>query len=315
MHMFMKDAKHTVKVAPRINIIFHGLLAFRDLDAAHYEVLIPPGGPICHDAVYGNPLTGDRHEFADPSGWSSGGEGRYPGPGPARYAIEGVSPESPGRISRPAAANALIVRNQLLDIEYSRVRATIKVPKPRVIRHYRGTEVLDISLGQNPDTAGAIVSPPQVVHEVTVFSYFAFYQPRLVGPDTDFCFPQPFSDAPFFNLCIYCQPSKGQCDADDSDPFNKMFLIRSPSVPGKNEFKIDLTLGGSADDWPPLGTGANVGISFWEMLSLSELSTAEAQESLKSRNVAIMLERAGMTILNGMPGGCGSLFASDDSSL
>src|SRR5258708_5850951 len=40
-------------IAPRVNLIFNGLMAFRDAGPQHYDVYIPYSD--CHLAKYGNP--------------------------------------------------------------------------------------------------------------------------------------------------------------------------------------------------------------------------------------------------------------------
>lgn len=151
----------------------------------------------------------------------------------------------------------MILRNSLLDVQYHCVRAVVKVPRPHVIRHYRGTETGDLpfTLSSNDpgsktapasDTRGAITKIPSVVHEITVFSYFAFYHPRLVGPHADYHIRRP---SPYlaYNLCIYCQPA-ANCQNTDSPLFNSMFNLKNPSDPTKPVLGIDLALTNNKDD-------------------------------------------------------------------
>jgi hypothetical protein len=318
MRFVMTDTYDSEATLSRVNIIFHGLMAFRELDARYYEVLIPPAGADdpCHQAKFGNPLLHDwLHDFVNPP---------YDAPpfsGPAHYSIEGVSPESPGRIALPSTANALILRNSLLDVQYGMVRAIVKVPRPHIIRHYRGTETGDLTFTINDtggstappsDTRSAIVKIPPVVHEVTVFSYFEFYHPRRVGPRTDYHIWRPYRNMVAANLCIYCQPLES-CQESDNPLFNSMFHLKNPSDPTKPVLGVDLALINLMDDGPVINTSKVVGINTEELLALSELYSSGVRESISARDPSRTLGILKNSTA-GMPGGCGGGFICDDVS-
>jgi hypothetical protein len=71
-----------------------------------------------------------------------------------------------------------------------------------------------------------------------------------------------------------------------------MFLIAKTAKPPQ----VDLTLSDHPDDGPPKRTAATVGIRYLELLALSELNELN---DLTPRSVR-----------GGVPGGCGSGFAS-----
>jgi hypothetical protein len=295
----------------RVNIIFHGLMVFRDLDADHYEVLIPKTDD-CHKAKYGNPCVGELKEFPNVPG-------PY-GPGPAYFSFEGITAEPTLRRSFPTATNTVVIKNAPLTPQYQNVRTIIKVPKPFIIRHYRGGETHGAPLATDPDTISVLLRNPDVIHEVTVFSYLSFFQPHLVGPGVSYPIPQPNPKYPMLNIGIYSQP-EGICPNSDDGFFNKMFNVGanqgldvhvSASTTGETRF----------DDGPPLWTSPNVGISVCELLALSEFHNwvyrlfcpacgAKAIEG-KYFNLEALQDLADVNAKGAIPGGCGSGFACDD---
>ena len=56
----------------RLNIVFHGMMAFRDAGSQHYDVLIPFPGKTHHEAVYGNPRSNPQDPFSVLKPGSSG---------------------------------------------------------------------------------------------------------------------------------------------------------------------------------------------------------------------------------------------------
>jgi hypothetical protein len=294
----------------RVNIIFHGLLVFRDLDADHYEVLIPKTDG-CHKAKYGNPCVGDLKEFNVP--------GPY-GPGPAYFSFEGITAEPTLRRSFPNATNTVVIRNSPLTPQYQNVRIIIKVPKPFIIRHYRGGETHGTPLATDPDTMSVLLRSPDVIHEVTVFSYVSFFQPTLVGPGVSYPIPQPNPQRPVLNIGIYSQPD-GVCANSDDAFFNSMFKVNA-----NKDLNVDVsasTIGTTrVDDGPPLWTSLNVGISVCEFLALSEFHSwvyrlfcpvcgAKAIAE-KDFNLEALRDLADVQMMGAIPGGCGSGFACDD---
>jgi hypothetical protein len=247
---------------PRLNLIFHGLVAFWDADPHFYDVLIP-NTDCTHDARYGDPLDCPKpdvvahlrpfkHDFSFPS--------------PSHYRIEGVTQVSATQTSKPSPANAIILNG--LDVDESAILFKIRVPKPFIIRHYRGTETHGLPIAGDTPTQACMQHPPDVVHEVTVFSYFSFYKPRLVGPDDYFEIPKRLNTVgDVWNLCIYAQPPDAtDCSAADSRALGAMFVIKSTG--GKPN--VDVALPIQSDDGPPHRT--SIGIVCLELLALSELN-------------------------------------------
>ncbi len=274
---------------PRLNLIFHGLVAFYDVDPYYYDVLIP-NTACTHEAKYGDPLdcprppvTAHLRRFHH--------DDHFPGPSP--YRLEGVPPPSAAQICVPSPANAIILSG--LDVDESNVLIKIRVPKPFIIRHYRGTEThgTDIT-GNDAGTQGCLQQPPDVVHEVTVFSYFSFYEPRLVGPDDCFRIPKR-QDGNYWNLCVYSQPETGDCGTSDHDAFGKMFFIKKTG--GRPSVNLSLPIG--SDDGPPHHTA--IGIQCVELLALSELDYSNECDCDKKLPAAEVRATA-------VPGGCGGGF-------
>ena len=300
MRILSKEAAATPP-PPRVNLIFHGLVAFFDAGPDHYNALIP-NTECTHDARYGDPLdcTGPKPACAlrpfkhDPQF-----------PAPSLYRIDGVFPASSTRICAPNPADAIVLTG--LDVDESKILVKIHVPKPEIIRHYRGTEThgLDITGGDAP-TKASLAQVPVVVHEVTVFSYFAFYDPRMVGPDDYFKIPKrsaPGSSGEFWNLCIYAQPLDTEnCSSNDSDALNRMFVIKSAGQPPKTDVSLDI----GSDDGPPHRTSTTVGIQCTELLALSELNTSPNDcDCSKGQETEVQKERE----VKAVPGGCSGLFA------
>lgn len=319
----LQDAKQATSDNPkpvkRVNIIFHGLMAFRNLDANYYEVLIPKTHGNCHQTKYGNPCRGGVVDFP-----ALGGND---GPGPAYFTFEGIQPEAPQRRSFPTATNALIIKNSLVNPQYGNVKIAIRVPKPFIIRHYRGGESHLSTIASNPGTQAVLQRNPDVIHEITVFSYFAFFRPRFVGPGVDYPIPQPDPGKGVRNIGIYCQPVR--CAESDSADFSAMFKLNQPAQLGE-EFKIDLNadcpgVGRRIDDGPPLWTSQSVGISFGEFLALSELDDPVLQlvsallgcQIHGSKEGPLVAETAFRRLGDvneegAIPGGCGAGFLCDD---
>jgi hypothetical protein len=264
--------------SPRLNLIFHGLMAFRDAGAQHYDVLIPrtpDGGGHTHVAKYGNPRYLPHVPLMD---FPSDLRRSY-------FTIEGVR-DGAATVALPSSTNAVILRNGVLAPRSENILAIVRVPKPDVIRHYRGAEARGIGVATNAETQQAIFRPPDLIHEVTVFSYFFFYNPRLVGPDINY--PIPNVGANYYNLCIYSQPVD-QCQADDNKLFNNMFRFRnSASSVGVNLFLQTLI----ADGYP---VNTSIGIASIELKALREL----------------YVQNDALPALTGDPGGCGGAFVCD----
>ena len=279
----------TVAYPPRVNIIFHGLMAFRDLlDSAVFTiVMIPADTAGGHAAMYGNPR---GCETCDPEKCLHPFAASDPFQGPPEYYVDGVQPEASDRICHPSSANALIMRNSLLIPQYGAIRTMIRVPKPFMIRHYRGAETHGRDLANGHAPTQSVISPPDVVHGVTVFSYFAFYHPKLVGPGGQAYPVHQYGQ--FWNLCIYSQPLN-QCLSSDSGLFNSMFQIKGAGCAPQ----VDLALVGLTDDEPPSKLAKNVGIHPLELLSLCELKN--------------LCNAGGGLQMTAAPGGCGSAFLSD----
>jgi hypothetical protein len=296
----------------RVNIIFHGLLVFRDLDTDHYEVLIPKTDAECdHKARYGNPCAGKLIDFPVP--------GPY-GPGPAYFSFEGITPEPTARRSFANATNTVVIKNSLLTPQFQNVRVVIKVPKPFIIRHYRGGETHASPLTTDPNTLSVLLRNPDVLHEVTVLSYVSFFQPRLVGPGVSYAIPQPDPCGLALNIGIYSQPLT-DCVDRDSQFFDAMFNVNAtqPLQLNLNASTIGQT---RTDDGPPVRTSPNVGISACELLALSELGTWQYRlfcpvcgpEAIEGKDLSLKsLQAFGDAAATGaIPGGCGSGFACDD---
>ena len=179
----------------------------------------------------------------------------HPGPGPRTIFLEGVLPGTAGQIALPNSGNALILRNPLLEPQYDQVRMVIRLPRPSIIRHYCGTEVSRSTLKTNPATDPAIVRVPQVIHEVTVFSYFHFYKPRFTDHLGAVVPIHKQKRGPFWDIGFYSQPAEA-CVSDDSDIFNNMFHLKNTNT----KIQIDMSLQGLGCDLPPIRTVANVGI-------------------------------------------------------
>lgn len=253
--------------SPRLNLIFHGLMAFWDA-GDHYEVLIPkPGTGNCHEALYGNPL--DCGPFYCLQDLEHG----------AKCRVDGIT--APNKPTKPARVNGIVLNQSYLEPPIpGHVRATITIPKPDLIRHYRGEEAGTHNFtGKDNDTGNLFKVLPKVVHEVIVFSYFTFNKPQFWDGKTphDIKARAYKGMGPFYNLGIYCQPVLEDCAADDSALFNNMFHFKSN---GKNP-KVDVYMtGADTDNDGPVSTGANVGIDWWELLSLSELDRYPAHFSV-----------------------------------
>jgi hypothetical protein len=255
----------------RLNIVFHGMMAFRDCGPQHYDVLIPFPGKTQHQAVYGSPRSNPQDPFsvlkplpAQPSYWK----------------IEGVDPM--GTPNRPSPQNAVILKNELLEVNKAGIRTVIRVPRPDIIRHYRGAEVRGLCLTGDAASAAALIRPPDIMYETTVFSYAFFTRPQLVGPGEPFPIPQ-FGQ--YLNLGIYSQP-RSRCLEDDRDLFNGMFNCKSNG----SKLNVNLFVNDTIADGPPAKT--SIGLIELELLALSEMPGAP--------NVACP-ETAD-------PGGCGSGF-------
>jgi|SRR5579871_789010 len=324
------QATHENPTPPtRVNIIFHGLLAIQDVDTNYYDVLIPKTTSNHHEALYGNPCV--ENPYADPCLvdpnfaplHSFGVPGKY-GPGPVNFAIEGITPEPNHRRSFPSATNILVIKNSKVTAQLQNALVVIRVPKPLIIRHYRGGETHLDPLAENADTQAVLQRSPDVIHEVTVFSYTSFYKPRLVGPDCSWPIPQPNPCLPMLNMGIYSQPTMC-CEDTDSQDFSALFKI-NPNV----DFKVTLNKHPRVDDGPPLWTSPlQVGISFAELLALSELRQWKYQlicallrcplkvKPIHVEGEPLDIETAlrsfsDVNSLSAIPGGCGSGVACDD---
>jgi hypothetical protein len=296
MRILSKQAADSPRIR-RVNLIFHGLVAFFDAGPDHYNALIPETS-CTHDARYGDPLDSKGPKLADDLRQFHH-DPQFPAP--SLYQIEGVLPANSTRICAPNPADAIVLTGLVAD--ESKIRIKIRVPKPEIIRHYRGTEThgLDIT-GGDAATQGCLAQIPVVVHEVTVFSYFAFYEPSLVGPDDYFRIPKrSLSRGDFWNLCIYAQPlDTDNCSSDDSQALNQMFVIKSV---GRNP-STDVSLDIGSDDGPPLRISDRVGLQCVELLALSELNAPNNDcDCTKSNEVGV--EGPSRAV----PGGCSGLFA------
>jgi hypothetical protein len=256
----------------RLNLIFHGLMAFRDSGLEHYDVLIPlPSSD--HVARYGNPQD-------NPDQPLDGLHPIQPSSGPLLFEVLDVLANAADP-AKPSSANAMILRSSMLALQYNNILAVIHVPKPDRIRHYRGAETRGKNLCGDTHTQAVQVAPPEMVHDVTVFSYFTFGKPRMRLPDGNDFWIKKY-DA--WNLCVYSQPLS-KCSGDDNPMFNGMFKIKNDATP----LNVDLFLAGSVADGPPTKTA--IGIKKIELESLSELRTDH--------------------LLTPDPGGCGSAFLCD----
>jgi hypothetical protein len=258
----------------RLNIVFHGMMAFRDAGTEHYDVLIPFPQKTGHQALYGNP----RHCPHDPYSCL------VPFPDGASYwKVEGVwASNTP---DKPSSASAMILNNGLLSVNSGGVRTVIRVPKPDIIRQYRGAEVRGLTLANDAPSQTTLANPPSVIYEATVFSYAFFMHPRLVGPGEPF--PIPKFHHQYWNLCIYSQPHS-ICIEDDRILFDKMFTVKSSGT----QLDVNLFLQDMIADGPP--TKTSIGLTDLELAALSEMRGA-----------------TGGCLLTSSPGGCGSGFISD----
>ncbi len=277
---------------PRLNVIFHGLMAFRDSGTQYYDVLIPqeslPNAATCpHLAKYGNPLVATLTPFED---------------GRSFYELQGAR-DGTATAARPSSSNAVILHNGSLLPQPESVRAIVRVPKPDVIRHYRGAETKDALLGQDATTNQLMIAPPDVIHEVTVFSYFFFHRPVLVGPCDDYTIPM--NGLGYYNLCIYCQPLD-ECQEDDSGLFNNMFKVKNSG----GNIQLDLFVRRLVADGYPVKT--SIGIDQEELKALSELpkSVGGGVEPDPKRGTKAK-PGTQVNIKTSDPGGCGSAFVCD----
>lgn len=230
---------------PRLNVIFHGLMAFRDAGPQSYDVLIPHPGDSAHKAKYGNPRNMPLLEFPLERSF---------------FQLTGVR-DGATTPAAPNPKNVVILHNGKLQLQHHMVRTVVRAPKPDAIRHYRCAEIPTTSVATNAETFGAIPVPPSFLHETTVFSYFFFHQPRLIGGDQPFDIPDVGSK--YFNLCIYSQPD-GPCLADDNALFNNMFKFHSSGA----NLALNLFAANAFADRPPQATA--IGIDEIELRALSE---------------------------------------------
>jgi hypothetical protein len=279
----------------RLNVMFHGVMAFREVGDS-YEVLIPKPGQMNHIARYGNP---------------------YPDPNCLRpfkdshYRLEGVC-DCLSRSPQPTGKDGLLLANTLLDVQHDNIEVTIVVPKPDLIRGYRPVEVRGIDLAQGDNTHRALHCPPDVIHEVVVFSYFIFSDPVLCSSNDPFDVPYHSTEkfGSFWNLCIYSQSPQSDFQ-DHSDLFNGMFLVKRPD--GRTDpLRLHISVRGEgperlADD-PPLRTADRVGIRYLELLSLAELNNCENNKLIKG---LIGDEEGSIGLLTADPSSCSSGHAAD----
>lgn len=262
-----------VPVIPnRLNIVFHGMMAFRDAGAQHYDVLIPFPGKTHHEALYGNPRANPQDPYSVLKPFPAG---------PSYWKVDGIW-DATGKPNKPCAVNAVILKNEMLMLNNAGVRTVIRVPRPDIIRHYRGAEVRGLSLTGDEASAAALPHPPDVMYETTVFSYAFFMHPQLTGAGEPFPIPQ-FGQ--YCNLCIYSQP-RSKCLEDDRDLFNAMFHCKSTG----NKLNVNLFVNNSIADGPP--TKTSIGLIEGELLALSEMQGAPQEACLETAS----------------PGGCGSGF-------
>jgi hypothetical protein len=258
---------------PRLNLIFHGLMAFRDAGTQHYDVMIPQPGASCHEAKYGNPLDTPKAPLDSLKDFPK--QRSY-------FYIEGVR-DGGYTAARPNSSNAVILRNELLVPQPKGVRTVIRVPKPDIIRLYRGAETHGVELCGDEASRPVLIKPPDMVFEVTVFSYFFFSNPALVGGDAPYKIPQ-FQNK-YWNLCVYSQPL-APCPASDSALFGSMFNVKNTGSP----LNVNLALQSAVADGAPQTT--SIGITNTELLALKELPGV-------------------ITVETSVPGGCGSGFVCD----
>ncbi|MGA7239571.1 MAG: hypothetical protein WBY44_28070 [Bryobacteraceae bacterium] len=259
----------------RLNIVFHGMMAFRDAGSQHYDVLIPFPGKTHHEAVYGNPRSNPQDPFSILK--------PFPAP-PSYWKLEGV--DAMGEPCKPAPANTVILKNKMLTLNKVGVRTMIRVPRPDIIRHYRGAEVRGLSLAGDSASAAAMACHPDLMYETTVFSYAHFTHPQLVGPGDPFPVPQ-FGQ--YLNLAIYSQP-RTKCLEDDRDLFNGMFNCKSNG----SKLDVNLFVNNSIADGPP--TKTSIGLIEIELMALSEMPGAPQEACPETAS----------------PGGCGSGFVDGD---
>jgi len=237
----------------RLNIVFHGLMAFHECSAQHYDVLIPFPGKTQHQALYGSVRLNQQDPYS----------ALKPFPAqPSYWKIEGVDPM--GTPNKPNPQSAVILKRELLEVNKAGVRTVIRVPKPDIIRHYRGAEVRGLSLTGDAASAAALYRPPDVMYEATVFSYAFFTHPQLVGPGAPFPIPQ-FGE--YLNLGIYSEP-RTKCLEDDRDLFNGMYNCKSNG----SKLSVNLFVNDSIADGAPVST--SIGLVELELLALSEMPGA-----------------------------------------
>src|SRR5689334_14425554 len=115
------ESTASISSGPRLNLILHGLMAFRDAGPQHYDVLIPHPCGTKHEAMYGNPRK--RRQDRDCL------DGLYDFPNErSYYEIQGVR-DGTATAARPSGSSSVILRNSLLIPQPGGIRTIVRVPK------------------------------------------------------------------------------------------------------------------------------------------------------------------------------------------
>ncbi len=258
-------------------------------------MLIPKHGPL-HAVKYGNPYD-SLYDLQE-----------------ACYVLRGVE-DCAARSPQPIGREGLVMLNSLLEVQCDHVASRIVVPKPDRIRTYHGVETRGFDMALGDPTHGALFAVPDVVYEVTVFSYFKIDDSCELSlqnqEDPNELYKIPKADWAW-NLCIYSQALELNTTDDHSALFNSMFRVKRSD--GKTEpLRLRLTLAAldASDrvaDGPPTFTGNQVGIRYLELWNLFELYHKDNKAAVKEAKA-----NPGLLVNSkcGDPSGCSSGFSSD----
>ncbi len=305
----------------RVNLLFHGLLAFVE-KGGYYWVLIPDS-PM-HDFKIGDPERDPHHPYDALDHLPRG-----------IFLLEGVE-SCAGFSCPPPPSHSIVLRGTMLEVHPHLARTVLIIPKPDVMRGFRAVESRTFDVATGDPTHRALSIRPDVVHTVVMVSYqkACSSHVRFVRVANLEGASVPPEDAktiaihsrPIANIGIYAnaKPSElamilkmtpdqlsGHTRKHDQ-PFNAMFQVKSPTG-AHSPLNLTATVVGSKSsagltesvtDGPPTSTPSTVGVTELELLTLNELF--HLQECLhEQKEKGEPHESHRLVLLNfGDPSGC-----------
>lgn len=321
----------TAEKCQRVNLIFHGLMAFVE-KGDRYWVLIP--NSAMHDFKMGDPEDDPRHPYSALKCLPTG-----------QFYLTGIDGCQSISCS-PPPRNSIQLQGLIVETSHEKARTVLSIPKPDVMRGFRAVETRDLDVATGDPTHLALTGRPDVVHTAIMFSYrqvigspISFVRVRdVAGNPVDLQDQQTFTikDAPIANFGVYVnakldeikkistlsQSETAEHIAKHDEPFNEMFRVKSPTG-ACSPLRLTATVVGSKSDngvtesvtdGPPAGTPPSVGVTQLELWTLTELQHLET--SVRERETRAEDPKLGPFVLFNFtdPSGCTPIYIMENIS-